>query len=260
MISTCSSSASSSSHGDALKCLRPRRAMTFTSVAPTRLAERQQSMAVLPTPMMITRGSILSKCPKCTLASHSMPMCTCDGASQRPGRSSSLPLGAPLPTYTASYPSSSSDLRLSTVVPYSHGGAHVDDVAALLVQHAGRQPERRDVHPHQSARLGVLFEDRDVVAQRQQVVGHRQRRRAGADERDALAVLDGGRLGQPVADVAAVVGGDALEAADGHRLLLHAPATAGRLAGTVAGAPEDAREDVRLAIEQVRVVVTAPAR
>ncbi len=50
-----SSSASSSSQGDALKYLRVLRAMTFTSVAPRRLAERQQSIAVLPTPMMTTR-------------------------------------------------------------------------------------------------------------------------------------------------------------------------------------------------------------
>ena len=99
---TSSSSASSSSHGDALKCLRPRRATTVTSVAPTRLAVRQQSMAVLPTPMMMTRLPISVRWPKCTLASHSMPMCTWLGASQRPGRSSSLPFGAPLPTKIAS--------------------------------------------------------------------------------------------------------------------------------------------------------------
>ena len=38
-----------------MKYLRVLRAMTFTSVAPSRLAERQQSIAVLPTPMMSTR-------------------------------------------------------------------------------------------------------------------------------------------------------------------------------------------------------------
>ena len=54
-ISTPSSSASSSSHGDALKYLRVLRAMTFTSVAPRRFDERQQSIAVLPTPMISTR-------------------------------------------------------------------------------------------------------------------------------------------------------------------------------------------------------------
>ena len=101
-ISTCSSTASSSSQGEALKCFRPRRATTFTSVAPRRFAVRQQSIAVLPTPMITTRGSIFSTWRKWTLASHSIPMWTCAGSSWRPGMSSSLPLGAPLPTKTAS--------------------------------------------------------------------------------------------------------------------------------------------------------------
>ena len=73
-ISICSSSASSSSQGEALKCWRPRRATTLTSVPPSRFAVRQQSMAVLPTPMMRTRGSIESTWLKCTDSSHSMPM------------------------------------------------------------------------------------------------------------------------------------------------------------------------------------------
>ncbi len=73
-ISTCSSSASSSSHGDALKYLRVLRAMTLTSVAPSRLAERQQSIAVLPTPMMSTRLPTESTWPKWIDSSHSMPM------------------------------------------------------------------------------------------------------------------------------------------------------------------------------------------
>ena len=63
-MSTCSSSASSSSHGDALKYLRVRREITFTSVAPRRLAERQQSIAVLPTPMIKTFLPTSLMCPK----------------------------------------------------------------------------------------------------------------------------------------------------------------------------------------------------
>ena len=74
MMSTCSSSASSSSHGEALKYLRVRRAMTFTSLPPRRFDVRQQSMAVLPTPMMRTFSPIRSMWPKWTFASHSMPM------------------------------------------------------------------------------------------------------------------------------------------------------------------------------------------
>jgi hypothetical protein len=73
-ISMPSSSASSSSQGDALKYLRVLRAMTFTSSAPRRLAERQQSMAVLPTPMISTRLPTDVMCPKWTDSSQSMPM------------------------------------------------------------------------------------------------------------------------------------------------------------------------------------------
>ncbi len=57
-----------------MKYLRVLRAMTFTSVAPRRLAERQQSMAVLPTPMITTRLPTESMCPKWIDSSHSMPM------------------------------------------------------------------------------------------------------------------------------------------------------------------------------------------
>ena len=63
---------------------------------------RQQSMAVLPTPMISTRSPIFSMWPKCTEASHSMPMWMFADASSRPGMSRSLPFGAPLPTNTAS--------------------------------------------------------------------------------------------------------------------------------------------------------------
>ncbi len=53
-ISTFSSSASSSSHSEALKKPRGLRAITFTSFAPSRSEVRQQSIAVLPTPMIST--------------------------------------------------------------------------------------------------------------------------------------------------------------------------------------------------------------
>ena len=47
--------------------------------------------------------------------------------------------------------------------------------------------------------LRQLLEDRDLVAERHQIVGDRERRRARADERDALAVLARRRLRQQVA-------------------------------------------------------------
>ena len=73
-ISTFSCSASSSSHSEALKNWRGLRAMTFTSLAPSRSELRQQSMAVLPTPMISTRSPILSMWPKATDSSQVMPI------------------------------------------------------------------------------------------------------------------------------------------------------------------------------------------
>ena len=116
MISTPSSSASSSSHGEALKYFRVLRAITLTSVAPSRFDDRQQSIAVLPTPMISTRLPTDSTWPKWIDSSQSMPM-KIWSVSWRPGISSSLPFGAPLPTNTASNsPESSNAPRLSTGV------------------------------------------------------------------------------------------------------------------------------------------------
>ena len=86
--------------------------MTFTLLAPSRRLVRQQSMAVLPTPMMSTRSPILSMCPKATDSSQAMPMWMFAAASSRPGRLSSLPLGAPEPTNTASKPPVASSSRM----------------------------------------------------------------------------------------------------------------------------------------------------
>src|SRR5690606_30011766 len=69
--------------------------------------------------------------------------------------------------------------------------------------------------------------------------------------------------GHARAHVALVVGGHALEAADRDRLglravvLLDPPAPAGRLAGAVAGAAEDPREDVAVPVDHVGVGVAA---
>ena len=104
MILTCSSSASSSSHAEALKNWRGLRAMTFTSLAPRRSDVRQQSMAVLPTPMMSTFSPMDLMCSNATDSSQVMPMWTLAPPSARPGSLSSLPFGAPAPTNTASKP------------------------------------------------------------------------------------------------------------------------------------------------------------
>ena len=64
-------------------------------------------------------------------------------------------------------------------------------------------------------------------------------------------------FGSRARDVVLVVGGDALQAADRHRLVLDAHAPAGRLARAVAGAPENARKHVRLPVDHVGVGVAA---
>ena len=86
--------------------------MTFTPSAPSRRLVRQQSMAVLPTPMMSTRSPIFSMWPKATDSSQAMPMWMLAAAASRPGRFSSLPLGAPEPTNTASKPPWASSSRM----------------------------------------------------------------------------------------------------------------------------------------------------
>ena len=91
--------------------------MTFTFLAPSRSDVRQQSMAVLPTPMMSTRSPIESTCSKATDSSQAMPMWI-RSDSARPGRLNSFPLGAPVPTKTASKPPPTSSSRmLATGVP-----------------------------------------------------------------------------------------------------------------------------------------------
>ena len=77
---------------------------------------RQQSIAVLPPPRTTTRFATCFTWPNDTIASQSMPMSMCAAASVLPGTSSSRPLGAPVPTNTASHPSASSAFRLATRV------------------------------------------------------------------------------------------------------------------------------------------------
>ena len=68
-----------------------------------------------------------------------------------------------------------------------------------------------------------------------------------------LPFLSFGIFGSSAADIVPMVGGDALQAADGDGLGFHALAAAGRLAGPVADAPEDAGEDIRMAVDHVGV-------
>src|SRR5204863_9114739 len=104
------------------------------------------------------------------------------------------------------------------------------------------QSKARDLRADHSAGLVVGIEDRYLVAERREVARDRQRRRAGANAGDALAVFDRGRARQTLGDVVLEVGGDAFEPADRDRLGLRSlrffdAATPARgLAWPVAGA------------------------
>ena len=108
--------------------------------------------------------------------------------------------------------------------------AEIEDAVDLLVDHRFGQAEARDLRAHHAAALGVAVEHHAVIAERRQIARDGQRGRAGADQRDALAVLLRRGWRQIAADVALVVGRDALQPADRDRLLLDPAAAAGRLA------------------------------
>src|SRR6267154_1320176 len=140
--------------------------------------------------------------------------------------------------------------------------AQIEDVADLLVDHFHRQAEARDLRPDHAAGARILVEYGDVVAQRREIARDGERRGAGADAGDAPAIFLCGGLRHPRLDVALVVGGDALQAADrdGFGLLtivlFDAAPPARGLARPVAGATEDSGENVGVPVDHVVVVVT----
>src|SRR5436309_122117 len=140
--------------------------------------------------------------------------------------------------------------------------SEIEDIAHLLVDHFHRQAEARDLRPDHAARARVLVEYGDRVAERGEIARDGEGRGARADAGNAPAVPRRGGLRHLRPDVALVVGGDALQAADGHGfgffavIFLDAPTPAGGLAGTVAGAPEYPGENVGVPVDHVGVVVT----
>ncbi len=130
---------------------------------------------------------------------------------------------------------------------------HVEDVADLFVEHLRRQSKLRNIGAHQSAGRFQCFEYRHVIAERAQIVGDGQRRTAGADQCDFLAVAVLRRPGQAVRDVISMIRRNALQSTDGDRLILDAAAATSRFTRSIADATENAREYVRLAIFHVRI-------
>ena len=120
------------------------------------------------------------------------------------------------------------------------------------------QAERRNVGPHQAAGLALLFEDGDFVAERAQVVGDGERRRSGADQRDAFAVLL--RREASAADARSRPSRSAAtrfrrQMATG--LVFQSSAPASRLARPVAGAAQDRGKHIRFPVDHVRFGVLA---
>ena len=256
--------ASSFSHGDAFISSNGERTITFTSLPPRRLELRQQSIAVLPPPSTMTRLPIRVTWPNETDDSQSMPMWMLRrglaAAGDRRGRGR-----AARPSRRRPRPSFRRAARCieSMRVPPRNSTPSLQHVAGLLVDHLLGQAKARDLRADHAAGLGVAVEHDDLVAERRQVARDRQRCGPGADAGDALAVLRADDARQLLGDVVLVVGRDALQAADRDRLglrglrFLDPAAPAGRLAGPVAGAAEDAREDVRFPVDQVGVGVAA---
>ena len=143
--------------------------------------------------------------------------------------------------------------------------ADVEHVTDFLVDDRFRQAEFRNLAADHATRALIAVVDDAFVAERCEVTRDRERRRSGADQRDALAIRSRA-LGQEAADVVLVVGRDPLEAADRHRLGLGVagpvlavldPATAARgLARPIARPAQNAGKDVGLPVDHVGVVET----
>ncbi len=135
--------------------------------------------------------------------------------------------------------------------------SEIEDVVAFLVDDRIRKAEFRDLRAHHAAGFRIAVEHGAVIAERREIARDGEGGGSAANQRDALAVLFRCRFRQQLLHIILEIGGDALEAADRDRLLLHAAAPAGRLAGAVAGAPEDPGKHIRLPVDHVGVGVTA---
>src|SRR5207245_361941 len=91
-------------------------------------------------------------------------------------------------------------------------------VADLFVDHLVRQTEFWNLAAHHSAGARVGIEHVNLVADRRQVSGDRQRRRPRSDAAHAFAVAPARRLRQQCRNILLVVGGDAFEPTDRYRL------------------------------------------
>jgi hypothetical protein len=97
----------------------------------------------------------------------------------------------------------------------------------------------------------------DLIAKRSKIACDRKRCGSGADKGDLFAVRFERPLWHQALNVAFIIGGDTLEAADRDGLLFDAAAAAGRLARAVAGSAKDAGKHVGIPVDHVRLGVAA---
>ena len=193
-------------------------------------------MAVLPPPSTMTRLPILSMWPKDTLESQSMPIWILAAAPRgrefrdrgRAVRRSrrrlrpTLPRAGPAGYRPACRNASTAKTRIKS---------HSSSITLSGKRNAGSG--------YGSCRLLWLpIKHEHFVAEAGRDRGPPSTRRAEPSRRPVCRSALGG-LGQTRADVVLVVGGDPLQPADRDRLALDAPATTGRLAGTVASAAKE---------------------
>ena len=142
-------------------------------------------------------------------------------------------------------------------LPHCRSTPEREHAVDVLLQRRLRQAVLGDAVAQHAARLGLALEDGGLVAEQGQVAGGGQAARARADDRDLLVVRDRRLLGQRHVLVG-VVGDEALEAADGDRLVDLA-ARAVDLALRGADATADGGEGVGLAGDRVGLGETALA-
>ncbi len=221
------------------------------SSAPRRSAVRAASMAALPPPMTTTFLPTLAVPREVVLAQE------VDGRRSRPRRPrrgcpASRPSGRRRRGTRPRSPVSRSSLRVKSLPSRLLGldlHAHALDHADLAGQHLARQPVGGDgLHQHAAGpRLGL--EDRRLVAQPGQEVGAGQARRARRRRwRSSAWRWPRSRRTSGSWNVILLVGHEALQAADGQRLVQRR-AAALVLAGVEADARADGGERVALAVQ-----------
>ena len=130
---------------------------------------------------------------------------------------------------------------------------HLQDVVHLFVEHLYRQSEGGYLAAHHAAARKLVVVDIDDVTQGSQVPGDGQGGRTCPDQGDAFTVLLLGYLRQPIGNGLLVVCCNALQPADGDRLLFHTHPATGGLTGPVTGPAQNAREDIGVPIDHVGI-------